>query len=146
MQMEHDLGFRLGRSHRAMRSFLVRELSTLGYSFEQYQTLLSLSQGDDIPQNVLADRLSLEPTYTTRMLQRVEKTGLISRERDAVDTRIVRVTITPQGRAAWERLEAVREECLERVRASMGLQCAEELRGLLDTLYDSVTELAQSES
>ena len=74
MQTEHDLGFRLGRTHRAMRSLLVRELNNLGYSFEQYHTLLGLSQGDNIAQNVLAGRLSLEPTYTTRMLQRVEET------------------------------------------------------------------------
>ena len=57
----------------------------------------------------------------------------------------MRVTITPQGRAAWKRLDSVRSECLETVCTSIGPQRTEALKRLLDMLYDSVTELAQSE-
>ncbi len=145
MLIEKDPGLALARTHRAMRAHLTRKLTAEGFTFEQFQTLLGLKQGDGIPQYVLADRLYLEPTYTARMLRRVEKAGLISRPRDKADTRVRRVRLTPEGRAAWESLQRIQEQHLVDVFSCLDEARIGELIGLLNLIYECITEVMHSE-
>ena len=141
MRIDEDPGLLLARTQRAMRSHLVRMLAEREVTFEQFQTLLGLSEGEDIAQNVLAERLYLEPTYTTRMLRRVEKRGLISRQRDESDARIQRVRVTPDGRALWDKLTHIREEHLAAVFQCLSRTELDELERMLNAIYAHITDL-----
>ena len=57
--------------------------------------------------------LCVEPPTVTKMLQRMEKAGLVERRQDDEDGRASRVNVTAQGRAlqqpilqVWDNLEA----------------------------------------
>jgi len=141
MLIDDDPGLLLARTQRAMRSHLVHMLAENDVTFEQFQTLLGLSEGEDIAQNVLAERLYLEPTYTTRMLRRVEKRGLISRQRDESDARIQRVRVTPGGKVLWDKLTGIREEHLSMVFRCLSRAEQEELERMLNVMYSHITEL-----
>lgn len=60
--------------------------------------LCKLFAGDGVTQTELAQQLSLQGATVTDMLQRMEESGLISRQRDPVDNRLVRVYLTDTGR------------------------------------------------
>jgi len=133
---DNDLGFLVGCTHRAMRGQLVDQLAGLGLSFETYQLLVALEAGDDIAQTTLADRLCLEKTYITRMLQAAEDQRLVKRERDAEDNRVVRARLTDAGRARLRQAAAVRQSYTDRLLACLSTEEEHELRRLLVKVRD----------
>ncbi|WP_155615343.1 MULTISPECIES: MarR family winged helix-turn-helix transcriptional regulator [Paenibacillus] len=59
------------------------------------------------------DYLATTPAAITTLLDRMEKSGLIARERDEKDRRIVWVILTEHGRTECERGVQVREQFLQ---------------------------------
>jgi len=144
LSLEDDLGFLIARTHRAMRGYLVHRLGSLGATFEQYQVLMSLSEGDHIPQHVLAGRMSLEPSSMTRMLHRMEKSGLVTRIEDETDSRVRLVVLTSEGRGLLEPLAAIRDECFDEVLQDLReAEGVEELKRLLNLVFLRASKTAQ---
>ncbi len=143
MQLEDDYGLLMARTHRALRSRFTRELGRHGITFEHYQTLLGLSEGEGVPQRVVADRLALEPTYTARMLHRVEKAGLIERRPDENDGRVRCVYTTTRGQEVWGIARAIRQRTLPQAMSCLTDVERQQLRRLLNTIHDHVTALME---
>lgn len=59
--------------------------------------ILVLSDRGEVTQSELADELLLARPSVTRLLQRMERAGLVSRQTDPADQRQVRVTLTSAG-------------------------------------------------
>lgn len=108
---------------------------------EQYWLLRLLSRAGSLTIGELASRLDITTSSATVACKRLEKAGLLTRERQADDERIVRVALTAQGNArimAWserkrqalmrllsvldEREQAEFQQMLERVLAAAGEQ------------------------
>jgi DNA-binding MarR family transcriptional regulator len=141
MWCDDNLIFLLGCTQRAVRARLMDYLAPLGISYETFQALMGLAVGDDIAQNELADRLCLEPTYTTRMLSNAEQLGLVKRQRDKDDARVQRVQVTPQGQGLWQQLNALHERFRAEALTCLSAQEREQLRRLLATLRSHVKGL-----
>jgi DNA-binding MarR family transcriptional regulator len=74
--------------------------------------LLTVWAEPGLRQSALASRLGVEPATVTRMVQRLERSGLIERRRDQHDARVSRVHPTPRSRLlepavrrAWSQLD-----------------------------------------
>jgi DNA-binding MarR family transcriptional regulator len=130
----------VARTYRTLRNDLYQRLRPLRVTFEQFQVLLGLSEGDDIPQHVLADRMSLEPSSMTRMLSRMEKRGLIKRVDDEEDSRVRRVLVTEAGHRLWEKMEATRDRQLDEVLRCLADEEINLLKQLLNRLYQYIEE------
>jgi DNA-binding MarR family transcriptional regulator len=50
-------------------------------------------------QRELADHAGTDPMMTSQVLRALEELGLVERERDPLDSRVLRISVTPQGRA-----------------------------------------------
>jgi DNA-binding MarR family transcriptional regulator len=57
----------------------------------------------------LADRAGRDYTTVSRQVSKLEELGLAKREENAVDRRVRKVAITPQGRVMTNRVDAARE-------------------------------------
>lgn len=71
---------------------------------EQYWLLRLLSREGSLTIGELASKLDITTSSATVACKRLEKAGLLTRERQADDERIVRVALTAQGNArimAW---------------------------------------------
>ena len=90
-----------------------------------------------LTQSQLAEILSIRPQSLTRALSDMEKEGLIHRERDDNDHRIVRVFIDKKGRERYEIISALRKERAEKVFQSLNEQEKEILKDLLGKIIDS---------
>lgn len=66
-------------------------------SVAEAQTILELSRHAAISQGRLADRLRLEKSTVSRLAQILEKRGWLERTKDAADSRILRLRLTPLG-------------------------------------------------
>ncbi len=73
---------------------------------------LLLSHGEKMKPSDLVDVLSTTPAAITTLLDRMEKSELIVRERDEADRRIVWIHVTPKGEAECRRGVEIREKFL----------------------------------
>lgn len=73
-------------------------LEPFGLTYPQYLVLTALSERDGLKVGELGERLQLETNTLTPLVKRLEAAGLVSRQRDAADERVVRVSLSAQGR------------------------------------------------
>jgi DNA-binding MarR family transcriptional regulator len=78
-------------------------LDKLGLTYPQYLVMVVLWAEDNQTVGRIGDRLFLESSTLTPLLKRLEATGLVQRQRDAVDERQVRVQLTEAGRALHDK-------------------------------------------
>ena len=85
-------------------------LEPLGLTFPQYLVMLELL--DAAPRSVgeLGSKLGMDTGTITPLLKRLERSGLISRQRDARDERRVLVTFTATGEALRDDVLAVPDQ------------------------------------
>jgi DNA-binding MarR family transcriptional regulator len=65
----------------------------------QATLLCRLFVQEGMTQSEIADQLSVQGATVTNMLQRMEEAGLVTRQRDVEDNRLVRVYLTDAGRS-----------------------------------------------
>ncbi|UCC65554.1 MAG: MarR family transcriptional regulator [Anaerolineae bacterium] len=133
--LEDDLGFLIARTHRAMRRWLTSRLEAMGITFKQFRVLNALGEEENVSQTALAERLDMDKSSLARMLDRMEKAGLISRCADLADSRVNRVRLTRKGRHLQSRVTPQRDLGLSW--ATEGLTGGEvkELKRMLNVIY-----------
>jgi len=101
------LGEFMGLMHR-QRLLLFRAFAQEEMHPAQAQCLRVLGRhGDGMTQSELADIMMLSRPSITRILQRMERAGLVWRRTDAVDQRHTRIGLTDAGHDQNDRLGAV---------------------------------------
>ena len=93
-------------------------LAGIGLTYPQYLTMLVLWQHGEQSVKGLSDRLLLDSSTLTPLLKRLEAAGLINRQRDRSDERVVRVALTPQGQALRSRAAQIQRRVAEKTRLS----------------------------
>lgn len=97
--MDNALGYLIG--HTAMRIKIgLRRLflkSGLDVTPEQWVVLFRLHEREGLTQSELGDRTVKDKTTVTRILDRLEKKGLVHRRRDSRDRRSQRIFLTETG-------------------------------------------------
>jgi len=88
-------------------------------------------EGTSLRLTDLAERLRIDAPAVTRKAQQLERSGLVSRARDAEDGRASRLQLTPQGRRTINRFLAARRAWLTRLLAHWPLTEQTELARLL---------------
>ncbi len=89
----------LGLAFWRMKHAFEREV---GLSAATWFLLTMLINQDGISQGEVSDRFEVDPSRITRLAQRLEKEGLLRRERDPEDNRVVRLHATEEGRLLIE--------------------------------------------
>lgn len=92
------LGILLGRTAALKDRLLDRHLAPLGITASQLKVLRIIRRGDDTAV-ALCRHLSINSACMTRMLDRLERKGLIVRAPDDHDRRQVRLALTIDGEA-----------------------------------------------
>ncbi|AJE97631.1 MarR family winged helix-turn-helix transcriptional regulator [Pandoraea apista] len=99
---EPDLWFSFVRAHRTMIREIERRLAQAGLpAYAWYDALWGLESGPQGTRRMheLADVLAIERYNLTRLIDRLEQEGLVTRTRDPDDGRAAYATITDEGRA-----------------------------------------------
>lgn len=103
----------LSRTETVLSDGLERVLGPKGLSLTQYNVLRMLRGAghDGLCRNEIRDRLITRMPDVTRLLDRMEAAGMVSRVRSSIDRRQVNTTLTEQGRELVDSLkEAVAAE------------------------------------
>lgn len=135
------IGVLFKQTRDAMWAAMARALDEAGldFTFSQYITLKRLSQGPSSA-GELARAAEIHPGAMTRLLDQLEKRGLIRRVADPADRRAQVVDLTEAGQAARDVTERIGEQI--RLRAMEGLDKTEreELVRLLSHVRDNLNK------
>lgn len=94
-----------------------RSLNSMELTSPQYHLLLHLATrggGPGLTITELADLLICTRSNATRMVQRLEQSGLVELNRSDEDRRLVRVTLTKTGAESFARAQALHTTSLKR--------------------------------
>ncbi|MBN8885507.1 MAG: MarR family transcriptional regulator [Rudaea sp.] len=109
---EPDLWFSFVRSHRVLIREIERRLAAAGLpAYAWYDALWGVESGEDGTRRMheLADAIVIERYNLTRLVDRLEQEGLVTRARSPEDGRAAYVTITDAGRALRKRMWKIYE-------------------------------------
>ena len=101
--LKNQLCFPLYACAREMVKKYKPYLEQVGLTYTQYITMMVLWEQRTVTAKELGQRLYLDSGTLTPLLKRMESKGLLTRQRDPVDERSLRVTITDAGDALRER-------------------------------------------
>ncbi len=118
----------LGLAFWRMKRAFEREV---GFSAATWFLLKMLIDEGEVSQGEVSQRFEVDPSRITRLAQRLEGEGLISRERGSEDNRVVRLRITEKGRRLIENHHDRREELENRIRRELSEEELAEFRRLL---------------
>jgi DNA-binding MarR family transcriptional regulator len=113
-RLDDSLGYLVNRASRTIRRYLNRELQRRRFELtgEQFAVLVHIWNQGGRTQQQLGSELSKEKTTMTRMLDGLERRGLIRRLAGSPDARQRRIFLTPQGEETMKGLTALAAEVL----------------------------------
>lgn len=139
--LDEQLCVAIYNASRAMNSCYRPLLDRIGLTYSQYTVMLVLWENDQVALRDLGEMLHLDSGTLSPLLKRLEKQGFINRRRDEDDERVLRVSLTDEGRDLRSRAKKVQAE----VEAMTGLDRRNlvQLRDQLNSLSDYMREAAQ---
>jgi MarR family transcriptional regulator for hemolysin len=140
------LGLLLATTSKAVGRAFNGALAESGGSIPIWWILNALESDTRRTQLELARAVGIEGPTLTRHLDGMEQTGLVERRRGAPDRRAVQVELTRAGRALHGRLLQAVIAFNRQLRAGLGTDDVEILRGLLERLQANVEPGERSRS
>jgi len=104
----------------------------------RYRTLAILMELADLTVNELARHSSIERSALSRLLDQLEREGLISRRLRATDRRALEIRITAQGRDAYLAMRPVRREVLRRATEGIAPGEIERMRTVIQLMLHNL--------
>jgi DNA-binding MarR family transcriptional regulator len=141
MRIERQGGFLVSKIHCLSGRIFTRMLKEheIEINPAQGRILFVLWREDGIPIRELAKRTSLGKSTLTSMLDRLEQTGHIVRERSEIDRRVILVRRTEKDRAAQAAYERVSVAMTEVYYRGLSGTEIERFERVLERILDNLT-------
>lgn len=131
MDYEHDLLIMMMVVARLTRVEADRRARQHGMTRAQWGILKQVWYNPGLIQKELADLLEVEPITAARLVDRLEKAGLIERRADAQDRRIWRLHLRPEATPYLEEIDRQRHEITDFITAGLSDADREVVMGAL---------------
>jgi DNA-binding MarR family transcriptional regulator len=115
-----------------------RVLRAFNLSPSQFAVLVLLDGESGWRLTDLSERLLVDKSTITRIVDRLESAGLVRREADPDDRRVQRVVLTGQGQETRDRARAAHKRSIERRMGALDTDEQHQLLALLTRLRDGL--------
>lgn len=139
-EFDRSLPMALLRAREAVMKKFTPALREHGLSAQQWRVIRALVEEDALDASELAERCALLMPSLSRILQNLDRRGLILRQVDASDQRRTLISITPAGRELFQALSPVNEARYAYITRRFGYGKLELLYELLDELVEKLDE------
>ena len=135
------MGTLIGRTSHAILNTLQKRFREEGHAVtvEQWQLLINLNNTNDQFHQQLAENTFKEKSTVTRILDGLEKKGLVKRVAETKDRRQKRIRITAKGRALLEILKPLAHEVQSRALKGLDMERLGVCQDILLQIYGNVT-------
>jgi DNA-binding MarR family transcriptional regulator len=139
--LEQYVPYLLNRAGARIAAAFNADMRQIGVSLQVWRVLAALREQDGRRMGDLSKTTSIEVSTLTRLVDNMEKDGLVVRRREAGDARAISLHVTPSGRRLTQRIVPIAER-YEAV-ALKGFSSAEiaVLKKALRRLYDNMDAL-----
>jgi DNA-binding MarR family transcriptional regulator len=112
-EISESVGHLLARVKSTMSNMIThRALDELGITNQQGSVLLLVARGRCVLAAQLAREYGIDAAAVTRLIDRLEKRGLLNRTRSYEDRRALHLSLTPKGHAIAARMAVIFTEVL----------------------------------
>lgn len=112
LRLDDMVCFALYRALAKVQKAYAPLLEPLGLTYPQYIALVALWEEDGVSLSELGARLGLDSGTLTPLLKRMERDGLVRRERSQEDERRLVITLTAKGRKLESKSGPIAEQLL----------------------------------
>lgn len=134
MGLDSSFGFILNHAGRRLTQLLNSHFQPYDMTTEQWAVLNRLADEDGITQKLLAVRAEKDQTNITRILDQLERKGLVERRANETDRRSFLTFITEQGKALNDILTPIEQKVIASVLSGFTDEQTTILREMLNQL------------
>src|SRR4051794_21635642 len=135
------LPFEISETAHALRKAFDRRACGLGVTRAQWKVLFRLSRQPGMRQIELADLLDIEPITLSRIVDRLEESGLVERLADPSDRRAWRLHVTVKAQPLVEKLHALANEMIAEAFAGIDPHQIEITRQVLGRVRENASSV-----
>jgi DNA-binding MarR family transcriptional regulator len=139
--LDSYLPYLLNRAGVRIATAFGEEVRPLGASLQMWRVLAALREKDGRRMGDLSATTSIEVSTLTRLVDQMEKKGLVARRRDAADARAVALFVTAAGRRLTRRIMPIAERYERVALDGFGAREAATLKAALGRLYTNMEAL-----
>jgi DNA-binding MarR family transcriptional regulator len=135
------LPFEIGETAHALRKAFDRKAVGLGVTRAQWKVLFRLERQPALRQIELADMLDIEPITLSRIVDRLEESGLVERVADPADRRAWRLHVTARAQPLIAKLRGIADEMVADAFAGIDPKHIEITRRVLGKVRENASRL-----
>ena len=139
--LDSYLPYLLNRAGQRIATAFDGEMRPLGASLQIWRVLAALREKDGRRMGDLSQTTSIEVSTLTRLVDNMEKKGLVARRRDEADARVVALHATAAGKRLTKRILPIAERYETVALEGFTMREAEVLRSALRRLYANMDAL-----
>ncbi|MED3691717.1 MarR family transcriptional regulator [Peribacillus butanolivorans] len=94
---------------------LDKHIFDTGYSFTEARVILEIGLMEQCIANNLVDKLEIDRSYMSRIINKLSKDGLVIKENSTLDNRTSLIRLTPKGMTLFNQLNERSDEQLVRL-------------------------------
>ncbi|MBB4064568.1 MarR family winged helix-turn-helix transcriptional regulator [Gellertiella hungarica] len=128
----------VGRACQLMQQVLTRALADLDIKPPHLDILVNLYRFEGMTQQELARKLLVGRSNMSMLLPQMEKRGLIARSGDSRDRRVLRLSLTEEGRSLAEKAMQIQTEVIERTLSHTPIERCQELAEIMESVAASL--------
>ena len=138
--LDQSLGFTTNRLANRLRAELAAGFEERGFDVtpDQWLVLGRLREGDGISQKELGERIAKDKTNTARIVEVMERKGLVGRREDGDDQRQRLIYMTDFGRNTHQQLIPIAQAVLQRAQRGFSSEEVNQLIATLNRVYDNL--------
>jgi DNA-binding MarR family transcriptional regulator len=140
-----SVGYLISRVKSTMSNMVTqRAVAELGVTSQQASILFMVATGKCTLAAELAREYGIDASAVTRLVDRLEKRGLLERVRSSEDRRAVRLALTPEGLAIAARMPAIFRSVTEHLSAGFTPEEVGFLKSMLRRILANSCEASQN--
>lgn len=142
LEAPNSIGFLVKRCGGLMSQVAERRFATEQVSFTQWMVIANLGRFDRLTATALSEQTCHDMGALTRIVDDLEKAGLVKRERTERDRRVVEIALTPEGRRYLQTGKRLVVDLLNSLASPFSRQEFETLIALLQRMMARLQEAA----
>ncbi len=136
LKLDNEVGFALYACSKGLIRKYNPILDRLGLTYTSYLVMLALWEKDGVSVGELGKKLYLDSGTLTPLLKKMERQGLLLRQRDSEDERVVLIALTQKGRDLKAKTENTVSTLSNTLRLLRESTLFTDLKRLLGELYE----------